>query len=175
MGNKATKDNVAADMSPPNYRAAVQRLRTIKTKKDKISGVNGEIADIYAKVEGHKVNKKGARIFMVLDALDPADRADVIRSFNGLCDAAGWDDATEDMVDQAEGKVVKLRFGNEQADDAAPDAGDRDDAEDHMRDLEADAARSAEEQTNNFLEKARKHLNGDDAKDGQGDDDDSDA
>ena len=40
MGSKATDNKVAADMSPPNYRAAVQRLRTIKTKKEKIAGVS---------------------------------------------------------------------------------------------------------------------------------------
>lgn len=170
MGNKATKDNVAADMSPPNYRAAVQRLRTIKAKRDKISSLNGEIGNVYGAVEGHKVNKKGARIFMVLDALEPADRADVIRSFNGLCDAAGWDDKIEDMVDKAEGNIISARFGKQI--DEAPD---RDDAEDNLRELEADAKRNAEEQTNAFLNKARTHLNGKSTDDGQGDDDDSDA
>ena len=116
MGSKATDNKVAADMSPPNYRAAVQRLRTIKTKKEKIAGVNGEIADIYAKVEGHKVNKKAARIFLILDSLDGQDRLDVMRSFNGLCDAAGWDTEAEDLVDQAEGNVVPLRVSKASVD-----------------------------------------------------------
>ncbi len=147
MGSKATDNKVAADMSPPNYRAAVQRLRTIKTKKEKIAGVNGEIADIYAKVEGHKVNKKAARIFLILDSLDGPDRLDVMRSFNGLCDAAGWDTEAEDLVDQAEGNVVPLRVPKADADTT-----DVDQALDELE-SEADAA-------NEFLSSARAHLNG---------------
>lgn len=147
MGSKATDNKVAADMSPPNYRAAVQRLRTIKTKKEKIAGVNGEIADIYAKVEGHKVNKKAARIFLILDSLDGQDRLDVMRSFNGLCDAAGWDTEAEDLVDQAEGNVVPLRVSK-----ASVDPTDVDQALDELE-SEADAA-------NEFLSSARAHLNG---------------
>lgn len=111
MANKASADRVQADMQPPNYRGAVQRIRTIKAKKDKIGSVNGEIADIYAKVEGHKVNRQAARIFYALDRMEADDRADVMRSLNGLCDAAGWESTDEDLVDQAEGTVVELRFG----------------------------------------------------------------
>jgi hypothetical protein len=111
MANKASADKVQADMQPPNFRAAVQRIRTIQAKKDKIGSVNGEIADIYAKIEGHKVNRQAARIFYALDRMEADDRADVMRSLNGLCDASGWDSTEEDLVDQAEGTVVELRFG----------------------------------------------------------------
>lgn len=111
MANKASAENVQADMQPPNYRAAVQRIRTVSAKKDKISSVNGEIADIYAKVEGHKVNRKAAKIFYALDRMEADERNDVLRSLNGLCDASGWDETEEDLVDQAEGTVVHLRVG----------------------------------------------------------------
>ncbi len=112
MANKASAENVQADMQPPNYRSAVQRIRTIPAKKDKISSVNGEIADIYAKIEGHKVNRKAAKIFYALDRMEGDERADVLRSLNGLCDASGWDETSEDLVDQAEGNVVQMRVGS---------------------------------------------------------------
>lgn len=153
MGNKATTDKLAADMSPPNYRAAVLRLRTIKVKKDKISSVNGEIADVYAKVEGHKVNRKGAKIFMILDGLEAAERADVMRSIDGLADAAGWDQQDQDMVDRAEGKVVHMRFGKDGGDQSQ---GDDSDAEAAIDALDAETAADA---ANSFIEKARSHLN----------------
>lgn len=167
MGNKATTDQLAADMSPPNYRAAVQRLRTINAKKDKISSVNGEIADIYAKVEGHKVNRKGAKIFMILDGLEAAERADVMRSIDGLANAAGWDQQDQDMVDRAEGKVVHMRFGRDGGDESQ---GDDTDAEAAIDALDAETAADA---ANSFIEKARSHLNaapGDDEA-GAGEDD----
>lgn len=115
MANKASSENVQADMQPPNYRAAVQRIRTVQAKKDKIGSVNGEIADIYAKVEGHKVNRRAAKIFYALDRMEADERTDVLRSLNGLCDASGWDDESEDLVDQAEGTVVHLRVGTNRA------------------------------------------------------------
>lgn len=149
MGSKATDNKVAADMSPPNYRGAVQRLRTIKTKKEKIAGVNGEIADIYAKVEGHKVNKKAARIFLILDTLDASDRNDVMRSFDGLCDAAGWDTEAADLVDQAEDNVVPLRVSRP--------AGAGIDVDEALDSLEAEADA---ETTSAAVKKARRHLSG---------------
>lgn len=157
MGNKATTDKLAADMSPPNYRAAVLRLRTIKVKKDKISSVNGEIADVYAKVEGHKVNRKGAKIFMILDGLEAAERADVMRSIDGLADAAGWHEEEQDMVDQAEGKVVHMRFGKDGTGTDTQDSGDQDD--DSEAQIDALDAETAADAANSFIEKARSHLN----------------
>lgn len=111
MARKASADVIQADMQPPNFRAAVARIRTIKAKRDKLASVNGEIADIYAKVEGHKVNRKAAKIWYMLDGLEGPERMDVMRSLNGLCDASGWDEEAEDLVDAAEGNVVHMRVG----------------------------------------------------------------
>jgi hypothetical protein len=111
MANKASAAAVQADMQPPNYRAAVQQIRSTKAKKDKVSGINGEIGAVYAKVEGFKVNKRAGKIFYALDNMTPEDRVDVLRSLNGLCDAAGWAETTEDLVDQANGNVVHMRVG----------------------------------------------------------------
>lgn len=159
MGSKATDTRVAADMQPPNYRAAVQRLRTIKTKKEKIAGINGDIADVYAKVEGHKVNKKAARIFLILDALDGPDRMDVMRSFNGLCDAAGWAEEGADLIDQAEGTVVPFRAKGGDAEQA------RDDVDAALDQLEAESEADA---ANQFLKSARAHLGAGAASDAAG-------
>lgn len=170
MANKASAAAVQGDMQPPNYRAAVQRIRTIQAKKDKIGSVNGEIADIYAKVEGHKVNRKGAKIFYALDRMTPEERQDVMRSLNGLCDAAGWDDNHEDLVDQAEGNVVSMRFGGGQADgDAdldeaiAEEAGKGDDvdealAEDFTEATDEELAAQAGRAESKTKERARKKL-----------------
>lgn len=158
MSNKkADPTKLAADMSPPNYRAAVQRLRTIPAKKDKIASVNGDIADIYAKVEGHKVNRKAARIFVALDKLEKAERDDIMRSFDGLADAAGWDEESADLVDQAEDNVVPLRMrgsGTSEAD------GDDDGADENLDELEAETEAS---RADSFIANARKHLGSDQA------------
>jgi len=111
MAKSASAESVQADMQPPNFRAAVQKVRTITAKKDKIGSVNGEIADIYAKIEGHKVNRQAAKIFYALDRMEMADRNDVLRSLEGLLDAAGYDEeAREDLVDKAsKGDVLPMR------------------------------------------------------------------
>lgn len=135
MAKKATADAVAADMRPPDFRAAVQRIRTIGAKKDKIASVNGEIADIYAKVEGHKVNRKAAKIFAALDGLEQPERDDILRSLSGLADAAGWDEESQDLVDQAEGTVVHARFGRRDAD--GDDTSQNDDNDQEIEDAAA--------------------------------------
>lgn len=111
MAHKATSEGVRADMAPPNFRAAVQQIRTTKAKKDRVSGINGEIAGVYAKVEGFKVNKKAGKFFYALDNMEPEERNDVLRSVDGLIAASGWDADDQDLVDKAEGTVVPLRFG----------------------------------------------------------------
>lgn len=148
MAQKATPESVAADMSPPNYRAAFKRLMTIKPKKDKISGINGEIADIYAKIEGNKVNKIGARIFMMIFGREEAEQKDILRSLNGLFDAAGMETNSQDLVDQAEGNVVHHRFGGGEG---KPRADDDDDVDDLERDV-------AQEDNATALQRAREHL-----------------
>lgn len=134
MAKRATTDTVQADMQPPNYRAAVQNIRSIKTKREKIAGVNGEIAGIYAKIEGFRVNKKAAKIFDVLDRLDLVDRNDVLRSFQGLVDASGWESDAEDLVSDADGNVVRMRFNKSAAEPA-----DENEEEDDELDREIDA------------------------------------
>ena len=166
MSNKkADPSKLAADMSPPNYRAAVQRLRTIPAKKDKIASVNGDIADIYAKVEGHKVNRKAARIFVALDKLEKAERDDIMRSFDGLADAAGWDEESADLVDQAQDNVVPLRMRGGGAPDAGSDPDDNGAGTAYPDDGATEAARA-----DAFLGRARQHLGsgeaGPDADDG---------
>lgn len=112
MAKKASADIVSADMAPPNWRSAVQIIRHVITKKkEKIQGITSEIGDQWAKVEGYKVNKKAGQIFAALDKLEHPERVDIMRSLNGLIDAAGWDEESEDLVDAAEGKVVHMRFG----------------------------------------------------------------
>lgn len=128
MAERATADRVAADMKPPNYRGAVQRLRTIKPKKERIAGINGEISGIYDTVEGFKVNKKAAKIFMALDGLEADEQQDIFRSLTGLIDAAGWQKG--DLVDQAEGaapgNIVTPNFGGRRAAPEETSGGDLD-------------------------------------------------
>lgn len=147
MADRATADRVGADMKPPNYRGAVQRLRTIKPKKERIAGINGEIGGIYDAVEGFKVNKKAARIFLTLDGLEPDEQQDIWRSLMGLIEFAGWQKG--DLVDQAEGgegNIVAADFkrGRKGADDIAEstgqsdenDAGEDREIDDTMREVE---------------------------------------
>lgn len=135
MAKTASTETVQSDMQPPNFRAAVQKVRTITAKRDKIGSVNGEISDIYAKIEGHKVNRKAAKIFYSLDRMEAVERNDILRSLEGLLDAAGYDEeAREDLVDQIpKGRVLPLRRSAER-----PQAEDGEAAIDQMMD-EADA------------------------------------
>jgi uncharacterized protein (UPF0335 family) len=110
VANKASKDNIENASRPPDARFAVQTIRdSIEKKKAKIASVNGEIGDIWAKIESRGVNKKAAQAWAKLDKLEPDERADWMRSFNLLCDCAGWDEQSEDLADRAEGKVTPLR------------------------------------------------------------------
>ncbi len=139
MAERATAERVGNDMRPANFRGAVQRLRTIKPKKERIAGINGEIGGIYDAVEGFKVNKKAARIFLTLDGLEPDEQQDIFRSLTGLIDAAGWEKG--DLVDQAEGaddgKIVTPDFrGRRKADATENDAGEDREIDETMRDVE---------------------------------------
>lgn len=137
MADRASRDRVAADMQPPNFRSAVQLIRfSIEKKKSKIQGINSEIGDDWAKVQGHKVNKKAGVVFGMLDKLEHEERTDFMRSLNGLIDAAGWDQEAADLVDAAEGNVVHLRVGgSSETGGERPGEGEGDDAE--MREVEA--------------------------------------
>lgn len=124
MPERATPDKVQADMSPPNYRSAVKLLRTIEGKKKKIASVNGEIGGVFDRVTGFKCNKKGARIFLMLDGLEQKERDDILRTLDGLINVAEWGDL-DDMVDNAEDNVRHVQFGRspvaEEDDDDASD------------------------------------------------------
>jgi hypothetical protein len=159
MGTKGSAEQVASDMRPPNYRGAVQKLRGIKAKKDRIAGLNGEISGIFDSVEGFKCNKKGARIFMMLDSLEKVERDDILRTVNGCAEAAEWDKEIEDLADMAAGTVVSGRFGG----GAAPADGDRE-----MDELEAVVEQPDEghaesptmSRAQGALARARQHLSG---------------
>lgn len=123
MAENANEGRVRADIRPPDYRAALLKIRTqIAAKKKKLGEVQGEISDVWAKIEGHKVNKQAAKFFAKCDGMEAKDRADIIRSFNGLADAAGWDKDASDLADG--GKVVPMRLGE----DAEGEEGEGDDA-----------------------------------------------
>lgn len=140
MADRASADRVAADMNPPNYRAAIKLIRTaIIQKKTKISSINGEISDQWAKVEGHKVNKKAGRVFLMLDGFEHDERADFIRSLNGLIDASDWEKEATDLVDKAQGNVVHLHVNGAAGGGEDGDEGeefDTADGEAEMREVE---------------------------------------
>jgi len=143
MAEKASADRVAADMQPPNYRAAVQRIRhAIQKIRDKIAENNAKISEEWGKVEGFKVGKKAGRIFQMLDKLDHEERTEIMRDLNGLIDAAGWDETAGDLVDTAQGNVVHLRVGGSAETGGAKDdeepSGDDDESE--MAEVEAAVA-----------------------------------
>lgn len=126
MAVKATPDRVGADMQPSNFRAAVALIRTsIQQYKNTIKGTTSKIGDVWAKIEGHKVDKAAAKDFERLDKMEPEKRVEYMRSLNGLIDAAGWEETAADLVDVAESNVVHMRMGGAQA----PAEGDDGDGE----------------------------------------------
>lgn len=170
MVTKANSENLAADMSPPNYRAAVQRIRSIPAKKVKVSSINGDIADIWSKVEGHKVFKQAGRAFLKLDGMEHVERMRFMRDLNGLIDAAGWPTEDEDMVDMAEGRKVQMRVGasgdpdpDDEDDLDLDDDDDSDEGDSQGIDLDAPGKEDKEgaggQRSAGFLARARRHLN----------------
>lgn len=110
MAKAANKENVTKTTQTPDARFAVQQIRFgIKKRKDKISGINGEIADDWKKIEARGINKTGARVWSILDNLSHEERVDAIRTFNAMADVSEWDKQAEDLADMAEGNVVPLR------------------------------------------------------------------
>lgn len=158
MAANASDDRVRADIRPPDFRAAIAKIRTqLVAKKKRVGEINGEISDIWAKIEGHKVNKQAAKTFAKLDGMEPIDRADFIRSLNGLMDASGWPNDATDLVDGAEGNVVKMHVG--QGNDNEPGADDEE--KDEEVDEEPDRSRRARRGPGIAgLDKARGHLAG---------------
>lgn len=110
MAKAASKDSVNATTQAPDARFAVQQIRFgIKKRKDKISGINGEIADDWKKIEARGINKTGARIWEILDKLSHEERVDAMRTFNAMADVSEWDKQAEDLADMAGDNVVPLR------------------------------------------------------------------
>lgn len=102
MVQAASKQALAAEGKETNWKAALRIIvDTIKAKKDKVSSINGEISAKYDILEKDGVNKKGARMFMSLDAMEESERRDVLRTVEKLGEQAGWDKGA-DLVDQAE-------------------------------------------------------------------------
>lgn len=150
MAEKATREAVASDLREPGFRAAISLIRTnLDKKKEKIASVNSEIGDMWAKVEGHRVNKVAAQFFAKLDKLEEADRVDIIRSFNGLAQNADWPDVAVDLVDTAQGKMTQMRLGAD-----ARNTGEDEDDDDEQGD-DGDTPQSA---LGDALTRSRAHL-----------------
>lgn len=111
MAKAATSESVAAGRRDPQYHNAIALIRgSLRQKKDKISSINGELKEIWDKIEaGMKVDKIGARMFMQLDKLEPDERQAAYRAFLGMAEASDWPEMTGDLVDQAEGKELDPR------------------------------------------------------------------
>ena len=112
MVQAASKEALANEGKETDWKGALRVINdTIKAKKDKVSSINGEISAKYDILEKDGVNKKGARMFMSLDALEESERRDVLRTLEKLGAVAGWDKSS-DLVDQAEtkgdGNVVEM-------------------------------------------------------------------
>lgn len=125
MARAASKDTVAADMRPTDYRGAVKRLETIDNKATKQQKIAKEIGDVYSAIEQFcGVNKLAGKIWRSLKKLEGPERLEVFRDLNGLIDAAGWEREGGDMVDQAQNNVVKFGFpggdGQDDGDDGEP-------------------------------------------------------
>lgn len=156
MAANASDDRVRADIRPPDFRAAIAKIRTqLVAKKKRVGEINGEISDIWAKIEGHKVNKGAAKTFAKLDGMEHVDRADFIRSLNGLMDASGWPKEATDLVDGAEGKVVQMHVGQGNDNEEGEEEPDPEVDEDPDRSRSARRGRGIA-----GLDKARGHLNG---------------
>lgn len=111
MARAASQGTVSSDMKPTDYRGATQRLKSIDAKKSKQQEIAKSIGDIYNACEAIcGVNKTAAKIFMMFRKLEEAEQITVFRDLNGLMDAAGMSAVGADLVDQAQGKDVKLRL-----------------------------------------------------------------
>lgn len=100
-----------AGMRPPNFRSAIQMLRSgLDNKISKIAELRSNIGEVWGKVEGYGVNRKAARTFRMLDKMEPKERESFMRNFNGLCDAAGWPVEEADIVDRAQDKTTVMRM-----------------------------------------------------------------
>lgn len=105
MAKAANEGSISDAIRPADYRGSVMLIRTIPAKKEKIASMNGEIGDIWGKVEGKKVHKEAGKFFAKLDKREDIERAQILRDLMKLVDAAGWDVTAQDLVDIAENPV----------------------------------------------------------------------
>jgi len=121
MARKADKDSVRISGELPDYEKGIKMLRdSVKTRKLRISGIQGEIAGVWDQLEKMGINKEGARIFLKLDDMQPAIRDDVLRTIQLMADASDWDKG--DMIDQAQDNVVQMPAPGKGAGAAPPTA-----------------------------------------------------
>lgn len=107
MPKKADKDSVRVSGELPDYKKGIKMLRdSVKTRKLRISGIQGEIAGVWDQIEKMGINKEGARIFLKLDDMQPHVRNDVLRTIQLMAEASDWSDG--DMLDKAENNVVQM-------------------------------------------------------------------
>lgn len=115
MAKKADSASVSDAIRPADFRGSVQLIRTIPALKEKIQSINGQIGEIWSRVDGKKVDKAAGKIFAKLDKLTPEDRVKTMRALNKLIDSAGWDESAADLVDIAENNVVAMNAGGRRA------------------------------------------------------------
>lgn len=158
---KATAEKVAADMSPPNYRGAYKVLGGIDAKMAKIASLNGEIGGIFDRVEGFKVNKKAAKIFMALDKLEAVERNDIMKSLEGLIGVAEWD-RSDLLTPVTSGDDDDTGGGDDEVDEIADDiTGEKpetDEIDEVTEIVEKTEAAPEEKPASAFLERSRRHL-----------------
>lgn len=108
MAKKADSEGVRSSIELPDYAKGIKMLRdSVKTRKLRISGIQGEISGVWEQIEKMGINKEGARIFLKLDDKQPHERNDILRTIQLMADASDWDKAG-DMIDQAAGNVVQM-------------------------------------------------------------------
>lgn len=102
MAERATADSVGAALDGPNYRAALNIIKTdIARAKQTQSKAGGEAGQAWTRIEKMRVNKKGAQIAASIIAMEEALAHDVIRSLVNIVYYAGML-PTPDLVDIAE-------------------------------------------------------------------------
>lgn len=133
MAKAANAENVNQSRQAPDARYAVQTIRgNIKKKKDRVSGINGEINAEWEKMQARGIDKVGARLWAALDKLEPDERRSAMRTFNDMCDVSEWPEQQADLVDTAQNKVVPMRM-------KTVDQESLDGSEEEIRELEEEA------------------------------------
>ncbi len=128
MAKRASQQAVSDSIRPADYRGAIQLLRTIPAKKEKIASVNGEIAGIFATIEGKKVHKVAAKFIQSLEKKEPDERRLILRDVLQLIDVAEYDFASMDLVDMAEATSRAAAGESEGGDEDEDEGGEKSEA-----------------------------------------------